>query len=105
MRDVGGDGTGGEIDLPALMVAGHPGDAPALAGGEQMSVLFNCTAIENVSRHDDADLYETELDLSHGNSGGPLWGWLDTGDQRYDARVLAVVSVEADFASWGGVVH
>jgi hypothetical protein len=39
-------------------------------------------------------LLESEADLNHGDSGGPVWAWFND-----HARIVAVVSGEVDFGT------
>jgi hypothetical protein len=70
---------------------GYPGD---IAGAERPAVELRCS-IEDSEDYGDAQVMETEADLTKGNSGGPFWAWFP----GHHARIVGVASEEADFGT------
>jgi Trypsin len=70
------------------------GYAQDIANGEEPSVQLQCS-VEDSSESSGGQLLESEADLNHGDSGGPVWAWFD----KTHARIVAVVSGEVDFGT------
>jgi hypothetical protein len=87
-------------DLEVWANVGYPGE---LAGGERPLVELRCS-VEDSEDYGGGQMLETEADLTHGNSGGPFWAWFSGDDGKQHARIVAVVSDEADFATSLGLV-
>lgn len=87
-------------DLEVWASIGYPGE---LAGGERPFVELRCS-VEDSEDYGGGQMLETEADLTHGNSGGPFWVWFTGNDGKQHARIVAVVSDEADFATSLGLV-
>jgi V8-like Glu-specific endopeptidase len=70
------------------------GYAQDIASAGEPSVQLGCS-VEDSSESSGGQLLESEADLNHGDSGGPVWAWFD----KTDPRIVAVVSGEVDFGT------